>query len=117
MYILSSTSIRSPNKMEVTNDTQVAVQRTLKGSINRDYFGDNKRVWTLDYTNVVKSDYDVINTIYQAYLTTEHVVTFSVTETNYTVTQTNVHVDLSKRSFGVGGDQYLSDFTLVLTEA
>ncbi len=116
-YILDSTTIRAPHEFSEGNSTQVAVQRALSGSINRDYFGSNKRVWSLSYRNVKKSDYDVINTIYQSYLSTGNTKTWQITETNYTVSQTNVHVDLESRSFSVRGSSYISDFDLILTEA
>lgn len=116
-YILDGTTIRAPQEMEETNSTQVAQHRTLDGSITRDYFGDNKRVWRLDYSNTKKDDYDTINTIYQAYLVSQTPITWEVTETNYTITETNVHVDLLVRGFKVRGTSYISDFDLILVEA
>lgn len=79
--------------------------------------GSNKRVWVLEYENTKKTDYDTIKAIYDSYLNTGIAKTWQVTETNYTVAQTNVHVDLLERSFTVRGESYLSDFTLTLTEA
>ena len=116
-FILASTTIRRPKSMNVSNDTQSAQNRTLGGSITRDYFGSNKRVWTLEYENTTKTDFDTINTIYLSYLSTGTAQTWSVTETNYTISSTNVHVDLISRNFSVGGEDYISDFTLTLTEA
>lgn len=116
-YLLDSTTIRSPQNLEEGNSTQFAQVRTMSGAIGRDYFGDNKRVWILDYTNTTKSDYDTINAIYQSYLTSGTAKTFESTETNYTVASTTVHIDLTRRAFNVGGTNYISDFTLVLTEA
>lgn len=116
-YILDGVAIKGPHRMEEMNSTQVAQQRTLAGSINRDYFGSNKRVWALDYTNIKKADYDTINTIYQSYLTLGTAKSWSTTETNYTVAATTVHVDLQVRRFSQQGVDYISDFTLTLTEA
>lgn len=116
-YLLNSTTIKAPNSMSVENSSQYAQQRTLQGDISRDYFGDNKRVWTLEYTNKQKTDFDTINNIYQTYLSTGTAVTWEVTETNYTVSQTTVHINLDERGFSVGGSDYISDFVLILTEA
>lgn len=116
-YVLSSTDIIAPNSMEVENNTQHAQQRTLSGAIGRDYFGDNKRVWTLEFSNKNKTDFDTINNIYQTYLSSGTAVTWEVTETNYTIAETTVHMNLDVRSFNVGGEDYISDFALVLTEA
>lgn len=116
-YVLSGSNINSPNSMEVENNTQHAQQRTLGGSIGRDYFGDNKRVWSLEYSNKNKTDFDTINNIYLTYLSTGTAVTWEITETNYTVSSTTVHMNLDVRSFSVGGEDYISDFTLILTEA
>ncbi len=116
-YLLAGSIIRRPLTMEEVNSTQVAQNRTLNGSITRDYFGSNKRVWTLSYENVQPTDYNTINTIYQSYLSTGTTQTWQITETNYTISQTNVHVDLQTRSFKVPGSNYIANFTLILTEA
>lgn len=116
-YLLSATTIRRPNAMTEDNSTQVAEIRTLAGSVKRDFFGSNKRIWKLEYQNIEKTDYDTINTIYQAYLTAGSPVTFQITETNYAVASTNVHIDLLSRGFSVRGVNYISDFTLILVEA
>jgi len=116
-YLLDATEIRSPGSITESNNTQSAVQRTLSGAINRDIFGSNKRVWTLEYNNVNSTDYTTIKTIYDAYLNTNTTKTFESTETNYTVSSVRVHVDLLERDFSVKGEDYLSSFTLTLTEA
>lgn len=115
-YTLDGSNIRAPHEMDETNSTQVAQVRTLDGTISRDYFGSNKKVWTLNYNNTKKADYDTINTLYQTYLSTATPLTWEITETNYSVS-TSVHVDLSQRNFRVRGTDYISDFTLTLTEA
>lgn len=116
-YLLNSTTIRAPLSMAERNSTQLAQHRTLNGSIRRDYIGSNKRMWILSYENVKKEDFDTINTIYQSYLTTGSTKSWQVTETNYTVSSVNVHVDLLVREFTVRGSSYISDFDLILTEA
>lgn len=116
-YLLGGSPIRNPNSVEERNSTQVAQQRTLSGAVNRDYFGSNKRVWVLTYRIAKKADYDTIKAIYDAYLSSGTEVAWQVTETNYTVSATTVHVDLIERGFNVLGESYLSDFDLVLTEA
>lgn len=116
-YLLDATEIRRPTSLNEENNTQYAQNRTLDGNKNRDYFGSNKRVWSLDFANVKKSDYDTIKTIYDSYLSTGTAKSWSVTETNYTISSTTVHLDLQERGFSVRGTDYLSDFTLVLTES
>lgn len=116
-YLLDSTTIRAPHTFTESNSTQMAQHRTLDGSVSRDYLGDNKRVWVLDYNNTNKTDYDVIKAIYDSYLTNATAKTWQVTETNYTIAQTSVHIDLVQRGFNIRGTDYLSDFSLVLTEA
>lgn len=116
-YSLGGSTIKSPNSIKETNSTQVAQNRTLDGTVSRDYFGDNKRIWVLEYQNTSKTAYDTIKTVYDSYLSTATAVAFISTETNYTIASTNVHVDLLERGFGVKGTDYISDFTLVLTEA
>ena len=88
----------------------------MDGQINRDYFGSNKRVWELEYNNVMPSDYSTIKAIHTTYLATNTPVTWEVTEANYTVSSTTVHVNLDERGFKVRGNDYISDFRLTLTE-
>lgn len=116
-YILNGVTLKAPNNMDEDNSTQFAQQRTLGGTVGRDYFGSNKRVWSLDYTNTNPTDFTAMNTIYQSYLSSGTAQSWSVSEGNYVVNATTVHVDLTQRKFSVGGTTYLSDFTLVLTEA
>lgn len=116
-YILSGTTIRSPMSFKESNSTQVVQQRTLDGTVSRDYFGSKKRVWTLDFKNVNPTAYTTILSIYNTYLSTVTAVTWSVTEANYAVAETSVHIDMQNRSFSVRGNSYISDFTLILTEA
>lgn len=116
-YILDASTIRRPTSIREENSTQLAQHRTLDGSIRRDYFGDNKREWILEFENVKKSEYDTIKTIYDAHLSTGATKTWEVTETNYTISSTNVHIDLKIRDFSIKGTDYISDFTLILTEA
>ena len=115
-YQLDGTDIRAPHRMSEANSTQYAQVRTLDGSINRDFFGSNKRVWKLEYNNTQKAEYDTIYAIYSAYLSDNTAKTFVVSETNYSITAT-VHIDLQERGFSYSGTDYLSDFTLTLTEA
>lgn len=116
-YILASQTIRAPKAVHESNLTQFAQQKTLSGAVGRDYFGSNKRVWTLSYTNVNQTDYNIIRTIYLAYLGSATPQVFTSTESNYPVNNANVHLDFLDRDFNVSGIDYLSDFDLILTEA
>lgn len=116
-FLLNGTEIKGSQSINVENSTQVAQQRTLSGAVNRDYFGSNKRVWSLEYENVNPTAFGVIDTIYQNYLSTGTCPTWEITESNYAISATNVHVDLLVRNFNVRGSSYISDFTLILTEA
>lgn len=116
-FILDGTTIRRPYEIDVRNSTQMAQHRTLDGSISRDYMGSNKRVWTLSYRNTNVTDFNTINAKYTAYLASPIPLTWEITETNYDVDETEVHVDLLERGFSIRGTDYLSDFDLILTEA
>lgn len=116
-YILDGTTIRAPYQINERNSTQMAVQRALSGSIGRDLFGSNKRVWDLTYSTTKVTDFAVIKAIYDSYLANGVVKTWQSTEANYTVSVVNVHVDLLQRDFSIRGESYISDFTLTLTEA
>jgi hypothetical protein len=117
MYLLDAIAIRNPQEINEVNSTQYAQQKALSGAVGRDYFGSNKRVWVLSYRNIKKAQYDPIKAIYDSYLSTGEAKTWEVTETNYQVSATTVHIDLRERSFSVGGLDYISDFDLILTES
>ena len=116
-FVLSGTNLKGPGQISESNSTLVAQQRVLSGAIRRDYFGSNKRIWELTYENVNPTDYTTIYNIYSTYLSTGTTVTWAITEANYTIASINVHVDIQNRSFKVRGSSYISDFTLILTEA
>ncbi|CAB4151955.1 hypothetical protein UFOVP585_44 [uncultured Caudovirales phage] len=115
-YLLSGTTLKAPSSVQESNSTQYAQHRTLRGRLARDYMGDNKRIWTLNYDKTNPTDYAIIKAIYDSYLSTGTAKTFQITETNYTVSQTTVHVDLLVRQFDIRGESYISGFTLTLTE-
>jgi len=116
-YLLAGSIIRNPNNFDEDNSSLEAQNRVLSGSNTTDIFGSNKRIWTLNYENVQITDYNTINAVYQTYLSSGITQSWQVTETNYTVSLTSVHVNIPKRSFTVKGSDYLSSFTLILTEA
>jgi len=119
-FVLAGSDIRRPIKLQEKKLERYAQVQTLDGTINRDYYNSlvgTKRIWTLSYENATAAEYATIKTIYDTYKNTDTVQTWEVTETNYTVTSTNVHIDLIDREFSHAGTDYLSSFELVLTEA
>ena len=117
-FTLDGQAIKAPQAIqEKVDNIQYAQQRTLAGSIGRDYFGSNKRVWKLSYDNIQKTYYDTIKAIYDTYTATGTAVTWESTETNYTIASTNVHINIDDRGFSVGGEDYISSFAITLTEA
>lgn len=116
-YILDGTVIRNPMNIEDQTIDQYAQNKALDATVRRDYFGDTKRIWVLDYVNAQPSEYAVIKTIVDAYKSTVQTKTFESTEGNYVISSRLCHLDLVKRRFNVGGSDYISDFSLVITEA
>lgn len=116
-FLLDATTIRRPQNVDEQTVDQYAQQKTLSGAVGRDYFGSTKRVWVLDFVNTNPTDYTTIKNIVDTYKSTGSTKAFESTEANYTVSSTNCHLDLVRRSFNVGGTNYISDFSLVLTEA
>lgn len=119
-FILAGTTIRRPISIDEKKLERFNQVQTLDGKIHRDYYNSlvgTKRVWTLTYENASATEYNDINTIYNTYKTTDTVQTWEVTDTNYTVASTNVHIDLVDRSFSTPGSDFISSFQLILTEA
>ncbi len=115
-YTLGGVAIKAPQTMTENNNTQIAQVRTIAGSVRRDLFGANKRVWVMNYSNMTQADYALLNTQYQLYLANGSTQAFVVTEANYSITA-NVHIDLPTRAFNTQGTDYISDFAMTLVEA
>ena len=116
MYTLNAATIRRPNEMNEERVDQCAEHRMLDNSVTRDYMGDHKRIWKLNYKDVPVSDFNTINIEYTSYIANGTPVTFACTDTNYSVSG-SVHVSLEERGFSVKGESYLCSFDLILTEA
>lgn len=116
-WILGGVTIRRPSAAAEDNSTQYAQLRTLRGVVGRDYFGLNKRVWKISYKNCKKVDYDAIYAVYNTYLNSGTAQTFQVTDPNYTISSTNVHIDMPERGLSTPGSDYISNFDITLTEA
>jgi hypothetical protein len=114
-YTLAGTDFKRPTSIGWSIVSQFAENKTLDGSVSRDYFGSDKNVWQLSYKNVTNTDYLSILALYQDYLTNG--VRYFQTVGESIVVGALVHVSLSERQFTVGGSDYLADFTLTLTEA
>lgn len=115
-YILNGITIPMPHHISEENGTQYVQHRVIEGDINRDFFGNNKRVWTLQYRNSKKTNYDVIKSIYDHYLTSGQFATWEIQGDNYSVSETNVHIELPERHFSTAGRSYISDYELTLLE-
>lgn len=110
-FLLNSQTLARPQS--VTDEpVEVAITHTtISGTAKRDISARKKR-YILRYENISKSDADTILAIYNL----KAVVKFEMTETNLTVSERDVLVDLSIRDYGVPGTSYLSNFNLILTE-
>lgn len=117
MYSIGGQKIKAPQQMKEGRVEQYAQQKALDGSVNRDYFSSRegtKRIWTLTYYNILPAAYNVIDAVYTIYKLTDTTQAFVVSDLSIS---TDVHMDLVDRDFSVSGNDYLSSFTLVLTEA
>ena len=55
-FILDGSTLRRPHEISESNNTQVAVQRTLSGAVNRDLFGSNNQGWRFNKEKTQKTD-------------------------------------------------------------
>lgn len=113
-YLLGGTEIPRPQSMSVSRMSQYAQNKTLDGSVNRDYFGEDKLVFVLEYGNLLPADYTTLLGRYDEYIANG--LRFFDTTGEAVVYGTLVHVDLVPREYTVKGSSYISDTTLVLTE-
>jgi hypothetical protein len=96
--------VREPVNVETTNIT-------IDGTSKRDITA-RKWQYLLEYKNISTTDANTIYTIYNLQTT----VTWQVTETNFTVSSRDVHVDISPRQYFTHGSDYLVNLILTLTE-
>jgi hypothetical protein len=119
-YVLGGVEIRNPMGVSEKKIERFSQVQTLDGRIHRDYYNSlvgTKHIWTLEYENATAAEYSAIKTIYDTYKNTDTVQTWEVTESNFTVAETNVHIDLIERKFSTPGTDYLASFQLILTES
>lgn len=114
-YLLGGVSIKRPSSMSVSRESQFAQQKTLDGSVNRDYLGSDKLVFELVYDNITTGDYTVLIERYDDYI--DNGTRFFDTTGEAVEYGTLVHVDLRPREFRVKGSSYISRAVLILTEA
>lgn len=110
-YILNGTTLPNPKSF---NRRQVETGQTIQlldGTTKKDVT-NRKEQYLLGFKFLTQAQVAVILGIYDA-LTT---VTFQVTETNLTIAETTVHMELRDRQYNTSGGEYREDFTLILTE-
>lgn len=116
-FVLDGLTIRAPSVFRELSDKLYVQQRPLTGSFNRKYYGDSKRTWELEYTNLKRVDYLNLKAIYDSYLSTGSTKPFVMTGSAYSgMVATNVHVDLIAIGYPNTGIHYLPSFKLVLKE-
>lgn len=116
-YLLNGSEIKRPSEIQERDSKQYAQHKTLDATVSRDSFGSAKRIWVLTYKNCNAADYNIIKTIRDTYRSNDTVISWESTESNYTIAETWVHIDMDNRVIGVPGSDYLSDFSVTLTEA
>jgi hypothetical protein len=109
-YILNGTTIKNPVDFKRDLFEVSGVQTTLNGRTVKD-LRSRKEVYTLEFQHLSSAERNAILAIYDLQTT----VSFQVTETNLTIAETQVHMDIPGREYLKGGD-YLESFTLILTE-
>lgn len=110
-YLLNGTTLPNPQKFQRLPVEISRKLNMLNGATKKDIVG-RKEQYILSYQLLTQAQMATINSIYN--LNSE--VTFQVTETNLTIEQTTVHMEISSRTYRVMGSSYLEDVTLVLTE-
>jgi len=115
-YLLDGTEIRRPSSIKEQDSKQYAQHKALNSTVSRDSFGSAKRIWVLNFRNCNATDYATLKTIRDTYRSNDTTVTWESTETNYTIASTNVHIDMDNRGISIPGTDYLSDFSITLTE-
>lgn len=117
-FSVGGIEIKRPKSIKEVRVEQYAQQKALDGTVSRDYFSSRvgtKRVWELSYDNVQPSDYNVIDGVYTTYKSTDTAQPWVSDYVNYDVGAT-VHMDLVNREFTQQGTDFISSFTLILTE-
>ena len=110
-YVLNATTLPSPNKF---NRQQVYVKtdsEMIDGKSKRD-IATGKEMYVLEWNYLSKGEMAIIDTI----IALNTAVTFSVSEQNLTIGETNVLPLLIERVHSVSGSDYLGKVVLELKE-
>lgn len=109
-YVLDGTTLKAPTDFSRETIETSASNNSIEGRTTKDIMNRKYR-YVLVYNWLSASERNDIITIYDK----EACVTFEVTETNLTISETEVHVDIPRRNYHKGAD-YRENFTLILTE-
>lgn len=110
-YLLGDITLPNPKRFERRTVEMSKVNDTINGTTKKDIV-NRKEQFVLDYTNLTQAQVASILSEYNTQITRE----FEVTESNLTISATEVHIDIPGRAYNTKGDQYREDLTLILTE-
>ncbi len=109
-YILGATTLPNPKEFNREFIEVSAENLSLEGRTTKDIFKRKERFF-LKFQHLTPAQVASILSEYNA----ETEKNFEVTETNLTIAATLVHIAFSPRDY-MKGNEYRSDFTLILTE-
>lgn len=110
-YLLDSNQIKSPHSAQRTF-LEVSRQNTTLTGITKKQTLNRKEKYTLHYDYLSLEDAAHFMSLYE----NQEVITFEVTDSNFTVAPVDVLIDIGDRNYPPVGDKYREAFDVVLTE-
>jgi hypothetical protein len=110
-YTLGSITLPRPISFKREYIETGTTNNLLNGSTKKDII-NRKEKFILEYTNLTQTEVAEILSQYELNTTRN----FSVDETNLTIAETPVFIDIPSRLYNVKGTDYRESLTIVLTE-
>ena len=110
-YVLGDVTLPSPTNFRREYIERSASNDMLDGTTKKDITNRKER-FILEFNNISQTDVSTILSEYNLETTRD----FEVTETNLTISSTQVHIDIGRRNYPTKGTDYREELTLLLTE-
>lgn len=110
-YILNGLTLPQPKSFKRSFIEMAQSNLTITGTTTRK-ISHRKEIFTLKFQHLTQSQVNSLLSLYQL----DDILTFESTESNLTIAQTDVLLDLPDRKYPMSAKEWREDITIILTE-
>lgn len=111
LWTLGGVTLPNPNGFNQKFKKSEVWHETINGRTTRD-ISSRKMVYELLYTKITQAIVAQILSLYEQ----RESLAFSATDGELSISETQVHVDVSDRDYNTKGSEFREDFVITLTE-